>query len=54
MNEITTIETYAQGQAQVSLYTDVNLFQQFYKMAESLSKTELVPQNYRNKPESCL
>lgn len=54
MNEITTIETYEQGQAQVSLYTDVNLFQQFYKMAESLSKTELVPQNYRNKPESCL
>ena len=27
---------------------------QFYKMAEGLSKTDLVPDNYKNKPENCL
>lgn len=48
------IVKYEQTDAQISLYSDINIYSQFLKMAESLSKTELVPQSYRNKPESCL
>lgn len=48
MNELTT------EQRQVSVYSDVNLYNQCFKMAESMAKSELVPNNYRNKPESCL
>lgn len=51
MNEIIT---YEQTQVLPSVYSDVDLYQQFYKMAEGLSKTDLVPDNYRNKPENCL
>lgn len=51
MNEL---QTYEQAPSQVSIYSDINLYEQFYKMAEGLSKTELVPASYRNKPESCL
>lgn len=51
MNEIIT---YEQTQILPSVYSDVDLYQQFYKMAEGLSKTDLVPDNYRNKPENCL
>lgn len=45
---------YEQTESQVSVYSDVNLYGQYLKMAEGLSKTELVPTNYRNKPENCL
>ena len=51
MNEIVT---YEQTAVMPSVYSDVNLYQQFYKMAESLSKTDLVPSSYQNKPENCL
>ena len=51
MNEIIT---YEQTQILPSVYSDVDLYQQFYKMAEGLSKTDLVPDNYKNKPENCL
>lgn len=51
MNEIIT---YEQTQVLPSVYSDVDLYQQFYKMAEGLSKTDLVPDNYKNKPENCL
>ena len=51
MNEIIT---YEQTPVLPSVYSDVDLYQQFYKMAEGLSKTDLVPDNYRNKPENCL
>lgn len=45
---------YEQCDTQVSVYSDVNLYSQYLKMAEGLSKTELVPNNYKNKPEACL
>lgn len=48
MNELTT-ET-----RQVSVYSDVNLYNNALKMAEGLAKSDLVPDNYKNKPESCL
>ena len=51
MNEIIT---YEQTPVLPSVYSDVDLYQQFYKMAEGLSKTDLVPDNYKNKPENCL
>lgn len=54
MNDLVTVETYEQTQTQMSIYSDVSLYDKFYKIAEGLSKTELVPQSYRNKPESCL
>jgi hypothetical protein len=51
MNEI--IE-YEPTNPQISVYSDINLYEQFLKMAEGLSKTEVVPESYRNKPEACL
>ena len=51
MNEIIT---YEQSPVLPSVYSDVDLYQQFYKMAQGLSKTDLVPDNYKNKPENCL
>lgn len=48
MNELTT-ET-----RQVSVYSDVNLYNNALKMAEGLAKSDLVPDNYKGKPESCL
>lgn len=51
MNELTT---YEQTQVMPSVYSDINLYQQFFKMAESLSKTDLVPSAYKDKPENCL
>lgn len=51
MNEL--IE-YEQTPSLPSIYSDLTLYEQFYKVAESLSKTDLVPDNYKNKPENCL
>ena len=51
MNELIT---YEPSDAQVSVYSNVNLYGQYLKMAEGLSKTELVPNSYKNKPEACL
>lgn len=51
MNEIIT---YEQAPVMPSVYSDINLYEQFYKMAEGLSKTDLVPSSYQNKPENCL
>jgi hypothetical protein len=48
------IQTYEQAPALPSVYSDVNLYQQFFKIAEQLSKTDLVPATYKNKPENCL
>lgn len=45
---------YEPSETQVSVYSDVNLYSQYLKMAEGLSKTELVPNSYKNKPEACL
>ncbi len=39
---------------QMSVYSDVNLYNNALKMAEGLAKSDLVPDNYKNKPESCL
>lgn len=39
---------------QMSVYSDVTLYNNALKMAESLAKSDLIPDNYRNKPESCL
>lgn len=51
MNEIIT---YEQTPTLPSVYSDVNLYEQFFKMAENLSKTDLIPESYKNKPENCL
>lgn len=51
MNEIVT---YEQMQVLPSVYSDVNLYEKFFKMAEGLSQTDLVPAAYKNKPENCL
>lgn len=48
------IITYEPINAQVSVYSDIEMYHSFFKMAESLSQTEIVPQSYRNKPEACL
>ena len=34
MNDLVTVETYEQTQAQVSIYSDVSLYDKFYKIAE--------------------
>ena len=39
---------------QISVYSDVNLYNNALKMAEGLAKSDLVPDNYKGKPESCL
>lgn len=39
---------------QLSVYSDVNLYNNALKMAESLAKSDLIPDNYKGKPESCL
>jgi len=39
---------------QISVYSDVNLYNNALKMAEGLAKSDLVPDNYKDKPESCL
>jgi len=46
--------TYEQTGTQPSVYSNIDQYGQFMKMAESLSKSELVPSNYKNKPENCL
>jgi len=51
---MTELIAYEPSNTQVSVYSDVNLYDNFFKMAESLARSELVPQSYRNKPESCL
>lgn len=48
MNELTT-ET-----RQASVYSDVKLYNDALKMAEGLAKSDIVPDGYKNKPESCL
>lgn len=47
MNEL--VET-----RQMSVYSDAKLYNDALKMAEGLSKSELVPESYKGKPESCL
>lgn len=39
---------------QTSVYADVKLYNDAFKMAEGLAKSDLVPDNYKGKPESCL
>lgn len=39
---------------QMSVYADTKLYNDALKMAEGLSKSDLVPDNYKGKPESCL
>lgn len=51
MNELVKFE---QTETAPSVYSDINLYEQAFKMAESLSRTDLVPDNYKNKPENCL
>ena len=51
MNELVSYET---TDTQISVYSDVNLYDRYIKMAEGLSKTDLVPSSYKNKPEACL
>ena len=48
------IVTYEPTNTQVSVYSDVEMYNNFLKMAEGLSKTDIVPESYRNKPEACL
>lgn len=48
------IVTYEPTNTQISVYSDVEMYNNFLKMAEGLSKTDIVPESYRNKPEACL
>ena len=41
-------------QRQMSVYADNKLYNDALKMAEGLAKSDLVPDNYKGKPESCL
>lgn len=49
MNELVSNES-----RQISVYSDVSLYNNALKMAEGLAKSDLVPDNYKGKPESCL
>lgn len=49
MNELVSNES-----RQISVYSDVSLYNNALKMAEGLAKSDLVPENYKGKPESCL
>lgn len=49
MDEVVNLE-----KRQVSVYSDVNIYNNALKMAEGLAKSDLVPDNYKGKPESCL
>lgn len=51
MNELIN---YEQTKTQVSAYSDINLYNQIFQMAEHLSKSDLVPDSYKGKPENCL
>lgn len=37
-----------------TMWNDAQLFQQAYKVATYLSKTEMIPSRYQSKPENCL
>lgn len=50
MNEVVELNE----KRQLSVYSDVNLYNNAFKMAESLAKSDLIPDNYKGKPESCL
>ena len=50
MNEVVELNE----KRQVSVYSDVSLYNNALKMAESLAKSDLIPDNYKGKPESCL
>lgn len=50
MNEVAELNE----KRQVSVYSDVSLYNNALKMAESLAKSDLIPDNYKGKPESCL
>ena len=48
-NELTEVK-----QNSVSIYSDIGIYNQYFKIAECLARSEMIPQNYRNKPESVL
>ena len=50
MNEVVELNE----KRQVSVYSDVSLYNNALKMAEGLAKSDLIPDNYKGKPESCL
>lgn len=50
MNEVAELNE----KRQVSVYSDVSLYNNALKMAEGLAKSDLIPDNYKGKPESCL
>ena len=50
MNEVVELNE----KRQMSVYSDVSLYNNALKMAESLAKSDLIPDNYKGKPESCL
>lgn len=50
MNEVVELNE----KRQLSVYSDVGLYNNALKMAESLAKSDLIPDNYKGKPESCL
>lgn len=50
MNEVVELNE----KRQLSVYSDVSLYNNALKMAEGLAKSDLIPDNYKGKPESCL
>lgn len=48
-NELTEVKENS-----MTVYGDVGIYNQYFKIAECLSRSEMIPQSYRNKPESVL
>lgn len=50
----TDVSTQEQSQLGLTMWNDQKILSTSWRAAQMLSKTDLVPENYRNKPENCL
>ena len=53
-NENTAVEVVNTAPKGMTMWNDTSLFNQTYKMATLLAKSELVPPNYQGKVENCM
>lgn len=54
MTELNSELTGTKANNNLTIYGDVGIYNQYFKIAECLARSEMIPQNYRNKPESVL
>ena len=54
MTELNSVLTETKANSNLTIYGDVGIYNQYFKIAECLARSEMIPQNYRNKPESVL